>query len=151
MNALAGYYAKRAPEYERIYQKPERQADLSVLSEDAAATFVGRRVLEVASGTGWWTQFIARTAHAVTATDINDEVLAIARTKPTSRDNVVFQRCDAFDLQAVEGGFDAALAAFWWSHLTRTELRRFLDGLHQRLKPDTGWNRTSITHRGPTG
>ena len=33
MDALADYYAKRAPEYERIYKKPERQADLRTLRE----------------------------------------------------------------------------------------------------------------------
>jgi predicted O-methyltransferase YrrM len=38
-------------------------------------------------------------------------------------------------LRAVEGEFDAAFAAFWWSHLTRAELHRFLDALHHRLKP----------------
>ena len=29
-SSLAGYYAKRAAEYERICAKPERQADLAV-------------------------------------------------------------------------------------------------------------------------
>jgi demethylmenaquinone methyltransferase/2-methoxy-6-polyprenyl-1,4-benzoquinol methylase len=135
MNALADYYAKRAPEYERIYQKPERQADLHVLRESVAATFSRRRVLEVACGTGWWTQIIARTARSVTATDVNEEVLAIARTKPQPRSNVVFQICDAFDLPAVGDGFEAAFAAFWWSHLTRAELSRFLEALHQKLQP----------------
>ena len=135
MDALADYYAKRAPEYERIYQKPERQADLCFLCESVAAIFSGRRVLEAACGTGWWTQIIAHTAQLVTATDINEEVLTIARTKPLPRGNVVFQRCDAFNLQAVAGEFDAALAAFWWSHLSCRDLCRFLDSLHQRLRP----------------
>jgi demethylmenaquinone methyltransferase/2-methoxy-6-polyprenyl-1,4-benzoquinol methylase len=135
MDALAAYYAKRAPEYERIYQKPERQADLRALRESMEASFSGRRVLEVACGTGWWTQIVARTAHSVAATDLNEEVLAIARTKPIPRGNVIFQRGNAFDLQTVAGEFDAALAAFWWSHLTRADLSRFLDGFHQRLKP----------------
>ncbi len=135
MNALADYYAKRAPEYERIYDKPERQDDLRTLRESVAAIFTRRRVLEVACGTGWWTQIIARTAQAVTATDVNEEVLAIARAKPMPRGNVVFHRGDAFDLQTVEGEFDAALAVFWWSHLTRAELARFLNALHHRLKP----------------
>jgi len=135
MNALADYYAKRAPEYERIYEKPERQADLRVLRESVAAIFSRRRVLEVACGTGWWTRIIACTAHSVVATDINEEVLAIARTKPLARSNVFFQRADAFDLQTVPGEFDAALAVFWWSHLTRSELSRFLNALHHRLQP----------------
>src|SRR6185369_5414405 len=98
------------------------------LCESVVAIFSGRHVLEVACGTGWWTQFVANTALSVTATDVNDEVLAIARARPMSRGNVVFQQCDAFGLRAVAGEFDAALAAFWWSHLVRAELDRFLQG-----------------------
>lgn len=132
MDALADYYAKRAPEYERIYQKPERQADLRALRAFVAETFSGRSVLEVACGTGYWTQAVARTARSVAATDINDEVLAIARAQQLT--NVAFHRCDAFDLP-IKGDFDAGLAVFWWSHLTRAQLREFLRAFHRKLKP----------------
>ena len=98
MSTLADYYARRAPEYERIYQKPERQEDLRTLRARVAQTFAGRRVVEIACGTGWWTEILAGTAHSVTATDINDEVLAVARAKGLDRARVSFQRCDAFDL-----------------------------------------------------
>ena len=135
MDALADYYAKRAPEYERIYRKPERQMDLRVLREFVAKIFAGRAVLEVACGTGWWTEVLAGTARTVVATDLTEEVLAIARAKPFAAETVSFLRADAFRLDSIEGGFDAALAAFWWSHLTRADLGRFLRGLHQRLQP----------------
>ena len=134
MDALADYYARRAPEYERVYQKPERQADLRALREFVANTFTGRDVLEVACGTGWWTEVLAETARSVVATDLKEEVLAIARAKSIDSGGVSFLRADAFRLDSIEGGFDAALAAFWWSHLTRTDLGRFLRGLHQRLQ-----------------
>ena len=135
MDALARYYARRAPEYERIYQKPERQADLRALREFVAQTFAGRRVLEIACGTGWWTEVLSHTARSVLATDINDEVLAIARTKKLGDASVSFQRSDACQLDQVVGDFDGALAAFWWSHLTATALEKFLQGLHDRLEP----------------
>ena len=80
---LTSYYAARAQEYESIYDKPERQADLATLRALVPDYFVGRDVLEVACGTGYWTQFIARRAATMTATDINAETLAIARTKPS--------------------------------------------------------------------
>ncbi len=134
MDALARYYAQRAPEYERIYQKPERQADLHTLREFVAQTFTGRRVLEIACGTGWWTEVLSTTARSVLATDINDEVLAVARTKKLGDAPVSFQRTDAFQLDQLAGEFDAALAVFWWSHLTRTDLERFLEILHRRLE-----------------
>ena len=134
MNTLASYYAQRAPEYERIYQKPERQADLSALRKFVADTFIGRSVLEVACGTGWWTEVLATTARSVLATDCNEEVLTVARAKGLSS-NVSFQRSDAFDLRSIDGEFDAGLAAFWWSHLTRAELQRFLKAFGQKLQP----------------
>ena len=134
MDTLADYYAKRAPEYERIYHKPERQADLHRLRQSVAATIAGRRVLEVACGTGWWTEVLATTAESVVATDLNEEVLAVARTKPHAG-NVLFQRADAFALDQVSGDFDAALAVFWWSHLTSAKLARFLSVLHRRIQP----------------
>jgi SAM-dependent methyltransferase len=135
MSTLADYYARRAPEYERIYQKPERQGDLRTLRTRVAQTFAGRHVLEIACGTGWWTEILAGPAHSVTATDINEEVLALARAKGLNGTKVSFQRCDAFDLAQVSGNFDAALAAFWWSHLTRAALEQFLRGLHGRIQP----------------
>ena len=139
MDALADYYAKRAPEYERIYQKPERQADLQSLRAMVALVFAGRCVLEFACGTGWWTEVLAGCARSVVATDINDEVLAIAKAKPMPSDFISFQRCDAFHLDEAQGEFDAAFAGFWWSHLKRNELGRFLRGLHARL-----WNGSRV-------
>ncbi len=64
---LCGYYAARAAEYERIYDKSERQADLARLRHLIPSYFVGRSVLEIACGTGYWTQFIAPAARKVTA------------------------------------------------------------------------------------
>lgn len=134
MNTLAGYYALRAPEYERIYQKPERQADLSMLRKFVAESFADRSVLEIACGTGWWTEILAHTARSVIATDCNEEVLAVARSKGISS-NVSFQCCDAFDLRSISREFDAGLAAFWWSHLTRPDLGKFLHAFAQKLQP----------------
>jgi len=50
---LVDYYAKRAREYERIYDKPERQGDLDALKNLCHHTFTGHRVLEIACGTGF--------------------------------------------------------------------------------------------------
>jgi demethylmenaquinone methyltransferase/2-methoxy-6-polyprenyl-1,4-benzoquinol methylase len=135
MNGLADYYGKRAPQYERIYHKPERQTDLRVLREHVAQIFAGRRVLEVACGTGWWTEVMADSAESVLATDINEEVLAIAKAKPLDPTKISFHRRDAFRLEEVKGSFDAGLAAFWWSHLMPAELDRFLSSFHAALQP----------------
>ena len=90
---LIRYYAERAPEYEKIYHKPERQSDLALLHEIVRRAFTGQHVLEIACGTGYWTETLGRCADSVTATDINEEVLEIARAKPViTRSGVAFTR-----------------------------------------------------------
>jgi demethylmenaquinone methyltransferase/2-methoxy-6-polyprenyl-1,4-benzoquinol methylase len=132
---LAGYYAKRAAEYERIYEKPERQEDLTTLRSLLRETLKGRDVLEVACGTGYWTQVAAQTARSIFATDVNEEVLQIARSKDCGTSKVRLEKRDAFDLAGISGKFDAGLAAFWWSHLKKSQVRDFLLHFHGKLTP----------------
>jgi ubiquinone/menaquinone biosynthesis C-methylase UbiE len=128
------YYAKRAREYEAIYEKPERQRELAWLRRRLPQLYAGRTVLDIACGTGYWTQYIARTARAVHACDINEPVLEIAREKrmPGAVD---FFRADAISLQGVPPGCDAAFAGFWWSHVKKSEIAAFVGNLARALEP----------------
>jgi ubiquinone/menaquinone biosynthesis C-methylase UbiE len=132
---LEHYYSKRAAEYEQIYQKPERQHELEWLRGRVPEIYRRRTVLEVACGTGYWTQFIARTAKKVHACDINESVLEIAREKPLPRDRVSFFKADAVSLEGVPAGCDAAFAGFWWSHVKKSDLARFVRNLAAHLEP----------------
>ena len=132
---LERYYAKRAREYEAIYAKAERQDELAWLRARLPRLYHGRRVLEVACGTGYWTQFIAMEAQHVVASDINESVLEIARGKPIPQGKVTFLKADAFALDGVPGSCDAAFAGFWWSHVPKAELARFIEGLARKLAP----------------
>lgn len=132
---LKDYYARRAREYERIYDKPERQDDLARLREIVPSLLEGRDVLEIACGTGYWTQHVATRAASVLATDVNEEVLELARLKPFPRDNVEFARIDIYSEDDLAGRFDAGLGAFWWSHVPRQGIGRFLECFHRRLEP----------------
>jgi SAM-dependent methyltransferase len=132
---LAAYYAKRAGTYEDIYAKPERQADLAILHERVPEALRGHRVLELACGTGYWTERIADSAASVLATDINPEVIELAKAKGLPGDKVQFALTDAFD-PGVSGSFSAIFAGFWWSHIKRHDQAGFLARLRDKLGKD---------------
>lgn len=135
METLEKYYARRAAEYEKIFAKPERQADLARMREDIPALFQGERVLEIACGTGYWTPLIAERAQSVLALDYNEEPLAIARTKRYPKRNVTFVQGNAYALPDWKEKFSACYAGFWWSHVPLSKLDSFLGGLHAKLAP----------------
>ena len=132
--SLEKYYARRAAEYEKIFDKPERQADLARMRKDIPALFKGERVLEIACGTGYWTPLIAEQAESVLATDFNEEPLAIARSKTYRTANVRFERADAYALPAWPEKFSACYAGFWWSHIPLGRIDDFLRNLAARLE-----------------
>jgi demethylmenaquinone methyltransferase/2-methoxy-6-polyprenyl-1,4-benzoquinol methylase len=127
--SMKQYYSAWAQQYDRIYAKPERQADLRILEEKIPALLSGRDVLEVACGTAYWTGHIAKKARSVLATDLTEETLAVARGKNLPNDKVRFEIADAYHLPSTKGPFDGAYAGFWWSHLRPAECRAFLDSL----------------------
>lgn len=130
---MTDYYAKRASEYERIYQKQERQADLKKLQAILTKVFAGLNLLEIACGTGYWTRFACQSAASIVATDSNEEVLTIAREKEYGDCPVTFVKADAYVLDEVDGPFSAALVAFWWSHIPKARHDDFLKILHSKL------------------
>jgi demethylmenaquinone methyltransferase/2-methoxy-6-polyprenyl-1,4-benzoquinol methylase len=132
---MESYYARRAAEYEKIYDKPERQADLARLRAELPPLFKDERVLEVACGTGYWTPLIAAQAESVLGIDAVEDVLAIARAKRYERENVRFEQADAYALPAWPQKFSACFAGFWWSHVPISRLDAFLTELHARLAP----------------
>jgi SAM-dependent methyltransferase len=131
--SLREYYARRATYYERVYFKPERQANLRAMEAWLGTPFAGREVLEIACGTGWWTQHGARQAASWLATDLNPETMALARAKPLP-DCVRFAEVDAYTMQGLEAQrFSGAFAGCWWSHVPLARLAPWLARLHARL------------------
>jgi SAM-dependent methyltransferase len=128
---MVRYYALSARQYDSVYDKPERREDLDELHEKVAEALRGHKVIELACGTGYWTETIAQTAASVLATDINPAMLELAAARKL--DNVELRQADAFDLPADLGEFTACFAGFWWSHVKREEQERFLAHLRARL------------------
>ncbi len=133
---LVAYYGRRAPEYDDIYRRrdPARREEQRRLAAAMREALAGRRVLEVACGTGYWTAKVAPAVRALTGVDASEEMLALARRRRLLR-RVAFVAGDAWELGAVPGRFDGGLAAFWLSHVPRARLGEFLDGFHARLEP----------------
>jgi SAM-dependent methyltransferase len=131
----AQYYARRALQYDRIYEKPERQSDLATLRTVVAEFCSELNLLEVACGTGYWTVPAATTARAVCATDINEEVLELARRRDYCGAQVSFERMDLYAETAPGQDSDGGLAAHWYSHVAVDELPRFFGALHRQLLP----------------
>lgn len=134
---LVTYYADIAQQYDSVYDKPERQDDLDELHEKVEEVLRGHKVLEIACGTGYWTETIAESAESVLATDINPQMLALAQARGLADDVVQFSLADAFDLPADIGSFTACFAGFWWSHVKREDQEKFLTQLRAKLGKDT--------------
>jgi SAM-dependent methyltransferase len=133
--SLGDYYADRAAEYDEVYRKPERQDDLARLKQLLPPQVAGKRVLEIAAGTGYWTQVLASTAAEIVATDLRAETIAIAAQRDYGPAPVVLRTADAYQLDSVPGEFDLVFCGFWWSHILRADIPTFLSGVRGRTGP----------------
>jgi len=131
---MQSYYAARAGEYDAVYRKPERQSDLRKVEQWLPSVLRGRRLLEIACGTGYWTRFLAPVASSIVAIDSAEETLLLARERVPSK-NVSFAIGDAYALTKNDGPFDAAFAGFWFSHVPRERQVEFLAVLNTALEP----------------
>jgi SAM-dependent methyltransferase len=135
--AMKQYYAQRAPYYDSIYQKEERQEDLQSARTWLIHALQGKHILELACGTGYWTDALAPAATSILATDINQEMLDLASIKLAKHARVSLASADAFDLaheSAISGkDLNACFAGFLWSHIKREDQHDFLVQLRSVL------------------
>ena len=132
--AMRDYYDRRAAHLDRDYRRGgEPPSWVLTMVADLRGALRGRRVLEIACGTGHWTMFAAAVAGYVLGIDTSPAMLALARAQGLPPARGTFLAADAYDLGAVPGEFDAALAMQWFSHVPRARHDDFLDGLHRRV------------------
>ena len=144
------YYRARAPEYDEWWQRrgrydrgPDEQAewDRQVAVLDAALESFGAtgRVLELAGGTGWWTERLARTADTLTVVDASPETLERNRAR-VGRADVDYVVADLFDWRPQHhpgtDGFDVVFFSFWLSHVPRRRFSGFWSQVRECLAPD---------------
>lgn len=128
------YYRARAPEYDEWWQRRGRydrgEEDLldwqcQVATVAAALDAFGPtgKVLELAGGTGWWTQQLAETADRLTVVDSSPEVLALNRVR-VGRPDVRYEVADLFEWRP-DAEYDVVFFSFWLSHVPRTRFGDF--------------------------
>jgi protein-L-isoaspartate O-methyltransferase len=131
------YYNERASVYDITagYANPEAEKLREPIKARFHETFRGRKVLEISCGSGYWTAVIGEAAESVFAIDISRSLLEQAQKRCAHQTNVSFQLADAYTLEGVPGGFNAAFGHGWWSHIPKKNIRTFLTALHSKLEP----------------
>ncbi len=134
---LIDYYRARAAEYEQIYYRhvPERRREIDEQAEDLRELVRGKDILDLACGTGYWTQRMARTASFIAAADISAEMLREARKKEYDTPTA-FVMADLYSLPFRAASFDMITLGFWFSHQPKQEYDLFFRQLAQPLKDD---------------
>jgi demethylmenaquinone methyltransferase/2-methoxy-6-polyprenyl-1,4-benzoquinol methylase len=138
------YYRARAPKYDEWWQRSgayDRGAEMAEewdrqveQVEEALDGFsVHGRVLELAGGTGWWTERLARTADHLRVIDSSPEALEINRAR-TGRADVDYVVADLFSWTH-DDVYDVVFFSFWLSHVPRGRFAAFWSMVRSCLAP----------------
>jgi ubiquinone/menaquinone biosynthesis C-methylase UbiE len=139
------YYRARANEYDEWFYRIGRYDRGEELNKQwfdevgqvaAALRALGHqpRVLELACGTGIWTQELAAMAGHVTALDASEEVIAINRSKLAEATNVDYFQANLFQWEPDEV-YDLVFFGFWLSHVPPEKLDDFLAKVARSVRP----------------
>jgi demethylmenaquinone methyltransferase/2-methoxy-6-polyprenyl-1,4-benzoquinol methylase len=138
------YYRARSGEYDDWFYRRARYDhgdDLNRQWFDEAEVvrkslhdldYVGQ-ALELACGTGIWTQELAALAGHVTALDASLEMIAINQAKLVAA-NVAYQQADLFTWQP-DRQYDLVFFSFWLSHVPPERLTPFLATVSRAVRP----------------
>jgi SAM-dependent methyltransferase len=138
------YYQARAPEYDEWWKRRGRfdrgekqllewQSQVAVVDDALASFGATGSVLELAGGTGWWTERLARTADRFTVVDSSPEVLALNQGR-VERSDVNYVVADLFDWPG-DSHYDVVFFSFWLSHVPRSRFGEFWSLVASWLTP----------------
>ena len=144
LDEMMAYYRERAREYDKWFYRRGRydrgtRSNALWFAEanevfDALARFDMRgELLELAPGTGIWTERLLGTASRVTAVDASNEMIYINRARVNSA-RVEYVLADLFSWQPTRL-YDGIFFGFWLSHVPLERLDSFLDMLAAALRP----------------
>ncbi|MEX1018105.1 MAG: class I SAM-dependent methyltransferase [Litorilinea sp.] len=142
------YYQARATEYDEWFYRQgryDRGAEINnkwhteaATARDALHTAVHAlgpvaHALELAPGTGIWTQELVKLADHVTAVDASAEMLEINRHKVGAAP-ITYEQADLF-LWEPTAQYDVVFFSFWLSHVPPEQLDPFLAKVRRALRP----------------
>ncbi|MBI5876405.1 MAG: class I SAM-dependent methyltransferase [Chloroflexi bacterium] len=144
VSGMQAYYDDRAGEYDDwylhvgMYDDPphnERwQVEVGIMTGWVQA-FAHGRLLEIASGTGWWTRRLARRAQ-VTTLDYSPAMIGVLRARLAAEGaRADVSRGDAYRLPFRSGGFNACFFGFWLSHVPSPLLDGFFAEVARVIQP----------------
>ena len=118
----ADYYRRRASEYDATAYGDTVAAGVRIAGL-VGEMQPGGAILEIACGTGMWTDRLADVARTLTAIDVAPEALAIARDRVSEKD-VRFEVADIFSWQTAKR-FDVIFFSAWLSHVPNSRFDQF--------------------------
>jgi demethylmenaquinone methyltransferase/2-methoxy-6-polyprenyl-1,4-benzoquinol methylase len=123
-----GYYRRRADEYD-VTAYGDVAAARERIARLVAQMQPSGRVLEIACGTGLWTEALAGLADTVVAIDAAPEAVAIARDR-VGPGNVTFEVVDVFSW-TTDDRYNVIFFSAWLSHVPTSRFNQFW----QMLRP----------------
>ncbi|HEX5296227.1 MAG TPA: class I SAM-dependent methyltransferase [Streptosporangiaceae bacterium] len=117
------YYRRRAGEYDVTAYGDDVAAARALIARLVAEMRPVGSVLEIACGTGLWTEALAGWADTVTVIDAAPEMVAIARDRVPSA-NVSFEVADVFSWDPGTR-FDVIFFSAWLSHVPANRFGQF--------------------------
>ena len=144
LNEMVDYYRARANEYDEWFYRRGRydhgaetnarwNSEVNEIFAAFDALDLTGDVLELAPGTGIWTERLLRSVTSITAVDASPEMIAINRARVAS-DRVSYLQADLFAWQPMRT-YDAVCFCFWISHIPREKLQTFLGTIASALRP----------------
>lgn len=138
------YYRQRAPEYDEWFLRQGRydrgevskqQWSLEVSQVEKALKDVAPSgdILELACGTGLWTQKLAPLAASLLAVDASPEAIALNRQRIVL-DSVKYEVADLFNWQPTRK-FDFIFFSFWLSHIPQDKFTDFWEMVKSAVNP----------------
>lgn len=130
------YYDSRASEYEQIYYRdiPARRKGIDDEIVRLEKLSANKDVIDLACGTGYWTEILARKAKSVLAVDASQPMMVKAAEKKFIGP-VELVHGDMFTA-GKDHAYDLVSSGFWFSHQPRQDWQKFFDLLKRLVKPD---------------